>query len=351
MKRFAFGLLAGCIGVFGTIAASYGLLALASPENMPAPPITRLSALDEKLRYIRRNPELDPQILAIGSSIAWRQLDGAAFDAMAGRSGAFLNGGTVHLQMHQSREMLDFYLDHFSKVRSVLLLAGPPDFSDCSTAPAAMMPEDEAAAYAFRDWPAAYFYLRFFAPQRFIKAAANLPERQKPLLGDLWLDRWGSGPLHVPETMQRGLRYGPTGTDPACIDALLGMAGDLRARGVAFTLVFPPVHPAYREKYPAVMASLCGIARRLEPAIADGSLRLLQYQDDPRYGEADFFDAFHLQFPAVQRFSGEVAQAMGGPPPAEMLIASSRRGVPDTGKALRPAVPAAAPPASQCGLT
>lgn len=325
------------------------MLAVASPEHMPAPPITRLSAMDEKLRYIRRHPQLDPQILAIGSSIAWRQLDGAVFDQMAGRSGAFLNGGTAMLQIHQSREMLDFYLSHLRNVRSVLLLVGPPDFDDCSRAPAELMPAEDAAAYAFSELPEAYFYLRYFAPQRFIKAAATLPARQQPLVGDLYLDQWGSGPLHVPAEMQRGLRYGVTRSDPACVDALLAMAGDLRQRNIALTVVFPPVHPEYRAQYPHVMAALCTTVMQLQPALAEGGVRLLQYQNDPRYTAEDFFDAFHLQFPAVQRFSKELAQAMGNPPPAETLIASNRgNGLRDVGRAVRPA---AAPVVSECGMT
>src|SRR3546814_17453906 len=87
------------------------------PQSPPAPPITRCTARYEKLRFLRLHPGYDPAILAIGSSVAWRQLHGPAFDAVAGRDHAFLNGATVHLQTHQSRAMLDFYLAPYRNVR------------------------------------------------------------------------------------------------------------------------------------------------------------------------------------------------------------------------------------------
>lgn len=325
MNRFALGIVTGCLGLLGLVAASYGLLAVARPESLPAPPITRFAALDEKLRFLRRNPDYDPAIVAIGSSVAWRQLDGAAFDAATGREHAFLNAATVHLQVHQSRAMLDFYLAQYRNVRHVLLMTGLPDFGNCSSEPETLMMESAAADYAFDGWPSAWFYMRFFAPQRFAQSALTLAERRQPLTGDLWLDRWGSGPLDVPAEMLRGLRYGGMQADPACLQALLDLAQDMRRRGIAFTVVIPPVHPHYRQRYPEAMAALCRIAARLEPLTAAGTFQLILRQDDPRYRAEDFFDAFHLQYPAVRRLSEDIARSLHGLSPADALIASSRR--------------------------
>lgn len=336
MKRFALGILTGCVGLLGMVAASYGVLALVRPESLPAPTITRLSALDEKLRFLRHHPDYDPAMLAIGSSIAWRQLDGAAFDAIAGRSHAFLNGATVHLQMHQTRALLDFYLKQYDKVRTVLLLTGPPDFEDCSMAPAALMPAGTAAAYAFDNMPAAWFYMRFFAPQRFLRSAMTLAERREPLTGDLHIDRWGSGPLDVPDELKRGLRYGETAVDPACLDAIDRLAGDLRQRGVHLAVVFPPVHPDYRRQYPEAMNALCAVAARLKPHLDAGAATLTMRQNDPRYRDEDFFDAFHLQYPAVRRLSEDLALTLQGKVSDSLVASSSRSGLRDVARPARP---------------
>lgn len=310
MKRFACGILLGCLGLVGGLGAIYGALAFFMPASMPPPPISRLAAMDEKLRFLREHPEFDPVLIAVGSSITWRQVAGAPFEKAAGGSGHFLNGATVKLQIHQTRDLVDFYLANYSNISNVLLMVGLPDFEDCSSEPARLFDHDTAKAYAFDRWPSAYFYLRYFAPKRFASTAMTLAGRRTPFTGDLFLDDYGSGPLDVPEKMKRGLRYSEIQTDPACIDKLVEMSRSLTARGVQMTLVFPPVHPEYRLAYPAAMPTLCRIAKDVAVATKEDSIRILLMPSDPSYTESDFFDAFHLQYPAVQRFSTRVAQEM-----------------------------------------
>ncbi len=251
LAHFGIGILAGFGVLVGGLTAVGVAIAHFAPGNMPAPAISRLVHMDEKLRFIRERPALDPTILAVGSSVTWRQLAGGVFDAVAGGAGGFLNGGTALLQVHQTRVMSRFYLDHFPNVRTLLVLVGLPDFSDCTIQPEHLVAQKDAARYTFNDWPAAYFYFRYVSPQRYLRTAMRLPERRTPLIGDLYLDAHGSGPLQVPDTMKRGLRYGKIARDPACVAALNGLVADTEARGVQLVLVFAPIHPDYRAGYPA----------------------------------------------------------------------------------------------------
>ena len=77
MRSYWMGLAAGIAGPFVGLAIAYGVLG--ETGRLPAPAITRIEYLDEKLRFLRERPELKPEIVAVGSSIAWRQLDGDAF--------------------------------------------------------------------------------------------------------------------------------------------------------------------------------------------------------------------------------------------------------------------------------
>lgn len=320
MKRFAYGMLAGMTALFGGLAMAYAAVALIWPGSLPAPAIGRLVHIDEKLRYLRSNPDLDPRILAVGSSIAWRQLDGAAFEKMAGGPGHFLNGGTAALKIHQTRDFLDFYLAHYRNVRTVLLLTNQIDFSDCTEEPARMVDHDAAAGYAFDEWPAVYFYVRFFSPQRYVQTTWTLAGRREPFLGDLYMDRYGSSPLEVPDSMQRGLRYKPVETDPACFDSLLDISHKLAARDVRLVVIFPPAHPDFRETYPEVGRWQARTAHRLADAIRKDKARVISLYDDPRFPADAFFDAYHLEWPAVRRLSALLAAAIqkpdtGGPTP------------------------------------
>ena len=73
------------------------------------------------------------------------------------------------------------------------------------------------------------------------------------------------------------------------------------------------------------MAALCRIAARLAPLAGTGAFNLILRHDDPGYRAEDFFDAFHLQYPAVKRLSEDIARSMQGLSTADSLIASSRR--------------------------
>src|SRR5690606_30016966 len=217
----------------------------------------------------------------------------------------FFNGGTGALKIHHTRDLLGFYLENFSSVRTVLVLTNQIDFSDCTDEPARMVDHEAAADYAFHRWPAAYFYFRFFSPQRYARTALTLAGRREPYRGDLFLDAYGSGPLIVPDSMQRGLRYRPVETDPACEAALVELSRSLAARNIQLIVVFPPAHPEFRRSYPQVGLWVERTVGRLVAKVAPDT-RVISLYGEPGYGPADYFDAYHLEWPAVQRFSAEL---------------------------------------------
>lgn len=310
MKAFAYGMLAGIAAVLGSLATAYAALAFIWPASLPAPALSTMVQFDEKLRYMRNRPDLDPKIIAIGSSIAWRQVAGEVFASQAGGPEHFVNGGTGNLKIHQSRRLLEFYLDNFHHVRTILLMTGLPDFDDCTELPAEIIDEHDAAAYVFDGWPAAYFYLRYFSPQRYARGALTLAGRRVPFTGDLFLDEYGSGPLLVDESRQRGLRYGEIKPDPACLKALVRLSHDLTARGFNLMIVFAPVNPEYLERYPEAAQWTREAAQRVQTETKADRTKVVLLYDDPEFVADDFYDAFHLQWPGVQRLSAQVAEEM-----------------------------------------
>jgi hypothetical protein len=303
-------MIAGLVTFLAGLVAGYVTVAIAWPANLPAPAIARLVHLDEKLRFIRRHPGLDPIVLAVGSSITWRQLDGAAFGRQPDGQPVLFNGATGALKIHQTADLTAFYLPHFPKVKTVLVMTNQEDFSDCTNEPAAMLDHDSAAAYAFDDWPAVYFYFRFFSPQRYVRTAWMLGELRRPLIGDLYLDSYGSGPLSVPESMKRGLRYKPVDTDPSCLRALVELSHRLTRRKLRLVVVFPPVHPAYRRAHPSFDRWTENTVRRLAAETAGDRTLIMPLYDYPGFTTNDFIDAYHLQWPAVRRLSPIIANAL-----------------------------------------
>lgn len=313
MTRFGCGILAGVSAVAGGLAAVYFLVALVWPQNLPAPAISRLIHIDEKLRFIREHPQLDPRIIAVGSSITWRQLDGAAIEAVAGGPGTFFNGATAFLKIHQTRALTRFYLDHFDNVEAVLLLAGLPDFSDCSDEPAGLFDPQDASRYAFLNWPPLFFYFRYFSPQRYLTAAINLDERRIPFAGDLFLDAYSSGPLRIPVGPKSGLRYASFRTDPACLETLDKMADELASQGIALKVVIPPANPEYWRAYPEMQAAMGRIDAHLHARLRGRGAQVMSLYGDSRFASGEFVDAFHLQWPSAQRLTRLIADSLDYP--------------------------------------
>src|SRR3546814_17431079 len=88
----------------------------------------------------------------------------------------------------------------------------------------------------------------------------------------------------------------------------------MTARKIRRLVVFAPIHPDYRERYPKVAGWLDNLVRDLRMATVDDDTHILQLRDDGHFKADDFFDAFHLQWPAVQRLSETISSAMTAAP-------------------------------------
>lgn len=314
MRHYLYGLAAGLLGTLLLLAGGIQALSLVAPQHMPAPAISRLDHLDEKLHFLRGHPGLDPRVLAVGSSITWRQFDGAAFAHLAGGGSHVLNGGTAFLKTHQTRFVTDFYLDHFRNVRTLVQVTNVPDFRRCHSEPAEMFDPEDAAAYAFGREPALLFYLRYFAPMRYLRTLRDLPAQRRLGSGELALDDYGAGPIGgTPGTTQkaRGLFYGRIAVERDCVEPLVDLARQAAGRGIRYVVVFAPVHPGYFQRYPDMREETLALAAALRQRLTPLGGLVLEMQEAPGYAPADFYDAFHLHWPAVRRFSAEVADQLG----------------------------------------
>src|SRR3546814_17671105 len=84
----------------------------------------------------------------------------------------------------------------------------------------------------------------------------------------------------------------------------------MTALKIRLVVVFAPIHPDYRERYPKVAGWLDNLVRDLRMATVDDDTHILQLSDDGHFKADDFFDAFHLHWPAVQRLSETLSSAM-----------------------------------------
>jgi len=308
MRGYLLGLVGGALGTLMVLVGLYFGVATALPEYLPAPKITKVAHLDEKLRFFRHHDGFAPEVLAIGSSITWRQFDASAFSP--GPNGdRVLNGATVLLKPHQAKFVTDFYLERYPQIRTIVMLTALPDFNNCSEPPEMFNPED-AEGYAFEkedEWP---FYLKYFT-FLYIRDAWNLPRRRQPLVGDIYIDRFGSGPIQIPVSEIRGLNYKGLVANEACIDALAEFSAAVRKSGRQFVVVFAPVNPQYWRTFPESAQEHQELVRKVTEAVARDGTKVLTFDRDESFTAWDFWDAFHLQWPSAQRLSRRIADLIG----------------------------------------
>ncbi|MGP3722278.1 hypothetical protein SAMN05421763_11024 [[Luteovulum] sphaeroides subsp. megalophilum] len=303
MRSYILSAAAGMVLMAGALAAAFTAAAAIWPDRMPPPAISGSIATDEKLKYLRDRGREPVDVLAIGSSITWKHLDGAPFD---GRVGNFVNGGTAYLQVHEIRTFTRFYLDLYPRISQVVMLSALPDYGTCA-GEGRIMDLEDAASYVRGRMPEAWFYMRYFAPLRYVLQARRRSERLKPYDAfGYWLDRHGTTPSMLPTEVGYDLRYDEIALDPACLEALDGLNRDLTARGVTFTLVMTPVAPRYSDLHPATTRA----TERIESFARSRGIRLIDFFGDPSFEDADFWDAFHMQWPAARRLSREVADTL-----------------------------------------
>ena len=312
MRNYWIGAIFGVIASLAIVAAA--VEALSGLGRMPAPAISVVEHLDEKLRFLRDHPELTPELVAVGSSITWRQLDGRPFAAKLGERNV-LNGAAALLRVHQTRFLANFYADHYPRLRTMLMMLGPTDLRHCDREPETIFDKEDAAGYIFERRASLYYYFKYFAPLVYLRRAYTLERKRVPLTGEISFDRYGSGAMQWTPSMMQGLRYEAIALERPCIDALHHLVSDLSARGIRPVVVFPPIHPEYRQLFPQTIADLKAVIKELREATGEG-VQIIDFIDDAAYGPDDFFDAFHLQWSAVQPFSEKLArEVLQGPTP------------------------------------
>ena len=283
---------------------------LIGSERFPPPSIVNEVCADEKLEWLRDNPPANPNLLVVGSSIAWRDIDSGQF-VRRQPSVRPLNGGFCHLQVNQTEFVTSYFLKHNPSIRTVVAVFVPQDFTDCATTPSRVFDPRTADAYVFdRDWPYR-FYITQFDPVALVRNASGIRAMRdgRNKFDSLEMTRYGDGPLRI--VGNRGLLYGKIAQfDPACFAALHDMAASVQASGRRLFVATGPVNPAWSARYDQGDKLRSELTTGIQSALQGTGVEFWDgaqaFAGDP----SDFTDAIHINWPAAQRYSAVLAEAL-----------------------------------------
>lgn len=298
-------------GMFGAMAVfCLLLLSMSTTNNLPPPAFSNSLCVDEKLNFLREHPIAQPNLLVIGSSVAWRHVDGEAIARnLPGRQP--LNGAFCGLRAHQAVYVANWLLDREPSIRQVVMIVDPQDFTGCWRVRDAAFSRQDVDHYVYEHAASWGYYLHYFAPLSLMRNAMGIKQQRAGLndMDPLVFTEYGDGPLD-PKT-DRGLYYGkPEALDGQCFAALNTLAERLQNEGKALLLVSTPLHPQWKKTYDPDGKLLADFDRHLAEALA-GTSGLYWNADRLWTPPADaFVDAIHMRWSAAQRFSSALAHEL-----------------------------------------
>lgn len=309
MRRYLLGMVAGAVIVLGLMAA--GLLLLRANGALPPPQFSNNLCMDEKLGLMRADPPRDPNLLVVGSSVAWRHFNSPL--AVALRPGIRpYNAGFCGAKIAQTERVTAWLTRRLPSVERVMLIASPIDFDQCSGDEPARFDVEAADKFVFGGaWPVRY-YLEYFDPWTLAKNARRVSRERNDIasFNSLVQDRYGDGPIEPPQS--RGLFYSEVKTaDPKCFAALRRTALALKAANTPFDVFVTPLNPDWVRIYASSRQTPAGLSRRIRAALAGTGARTHEAGVQP--DQNAFFDAIHLRWSRTGPFTKAMLDQAYGP--------------------------------------
>jgi len=174
-KRFLFGFCCALILAVGGFGIMLGGLKQAA--MLPPPPLTANTCVDEKFKSLAERDLRDVDLIAVGSSMTWRNLDLSVFQK-AGLSRKPLNAAPCLLQLGETTYFADFLLSHMDGVRTIVSVVTPHDFEQCGSAKEKFFSPRLAGAYVFGGLPSLPIYIAKFKPRDFVRNALSIRRMQ-----------------------------------------------------------------------------------------------------------------------------------------------------------------------------
>jgi hypothetical protein len=264
----------------GSATIGAGFLALRSKGLLPPPPLAATGCIDAKFTELRSAPLTDRNLIAVGSSATWRNLDMAAFERRFPGTRAY-NAATCYLHADQTAYLAEFLLERIPRVRTVVTVVAPRDFETCPPQDTAFFDADLAHAYLFRGVPGWVVRIAGFRPLHLVREARRIREERAGGGVRTHNDGYGSSILEH----RQGWRP-PLAIDHRCHAGLTRLEAAAAEAGARLAVVTFPVMPEW--------------AATFDP---DGAA--VEEWDDSR-----FADPVHLLYPHHQPFTQFILDEM-----------------------------------------
>jgi hypothetical protein len=294
-RRYVLGVLAvvaTCIGGFAVLLAL-----LAKLDMLPPPPLTGTACMDEKFKFLAERDLRDVDLIAVGSSVTWRNLDMTAF-RQSGVARQPFNAAPCYLHVSEVVAYTGFLLAHMPRVTTVVSVLAPRDFERCTSPRDAFFSSTLAEAYIFDGLPAFPIYLANLAPHKFVRDIFRIRQMRSTTLV---MDEHGAGPLHAANEWLPKPAF-----DDMCFAALSELERTVTAHGARLVVATLPLQPKWRDMYDPDGQLVATFERRARGAFVHPST-LFHAGSQAASPSYSYADAVHFLWDSTVRYSANVA--------------------------------------------
>lgn len=280
-----FAMIAGAVALF-----SAALACLAAVNRLPPPPLAGSVCIDEKLKFLSEHDIRDADLIAVGSSVTWRNLD-MSFFLKKGLAKTPVNAAPCYLQMSQTSYYTEFLLSGMREVRTVVTVVAPRDFEECRSAKEQFFSNFNTRMYVFDRLLPFPVYLMNFRPVSFVEDVMHLKRmRTDPNYEyTMMMDRYGSSLLHATSNWLPKPIF-----DPNCFAALTELEKVVNRAGASLIVAAFPLENEWHAKYDADGFVIRGFEARLRKSLKSPSTRFISGSSLDDYKSLQYADSVHL---------------------------------------------------------
>jgi hypothetical protein len=282
-------------GSLVTFFAASGVVVWAFDEAgyLPPPPLTATNCIDEKFQFIRQHRDLAPDLLAVGSSVTWRNLDFSELEKSSVEFQQPLNGAPCYLTVNQTAWLTNFYLKHLPSVRSVITVFAMRDFEGCEIE-GKLFDENLGRMVMFSDLPEFPVYVVNFRPIRLLEDVGRIRQMRsgEDRKASLRMDEFGSGPLTLTPPDPRDDVVVTAG----CYRHLAEMQSSLETRGIPWLVVLMPPMPSWLKRYDPDGARDRAWRKGVAAVLRSSNTKLIDGIRSPFGEEHQFVDPAHFHW-------------------------------------------------------
>lgn len=299
-RRYVLAFFAVVTLIICAFGASLALLARL--DRLPPPPLTNTTCIDEKFKFLAERDLRGVDLIAVGSSVTWRNLDMSAFQRR-GLARRPINAAPCYLHVSETAYFTDFLLQRMPKVETVVMVLAPRDFERCAAPSEAFFSSTLAAAYVFDGMSPFPIYLSNLVPHRFVRDVLRIRDmRNDPDTNmTLMMDEHGAGPLRVSSDWLPKPAF-----DAMCFAALTELERIVTARGAKLVVATLPLQPEWRARYDPDGQVIAAFERRVEAALVMPSTVLHAGSQAPAQS-LSYADAVHFLWESAERYSARLA--------------------------------------------